>query len=247
MANMFWASFNLLIGILCLGWTLRRRQRREAFRFLAHLPAVVRTGGRTLPVTVEDLHEKGASLITSRFIKVGSEVDIDLDSMSLKGEVLYMVVRGDVRKYGVRFVDLDRSASDRIKVMTSLFLTEKIMKEKGEPPPTPLMRFFRLWKIRFRRRSKREPSLLPGVLVTNRGMVPFSAEDMSSYGLRVVTPCRLEDRHLIVEIDGKVFRYGKVVWEKEIALDGFRAYRYGVMFLKEGKRHDGDVLQNSAA
>ncbi len=244
-ANMFWASLNLSIGALCLLWTFGRKVRRTRFRFPANIPVVVRTSMRDIPVTVGDLHEEGASLITSRFIKVGEEIELEIGGSHLKGKVLYMVVKDGLRKYGIRFTDVDERSKDRVRLMALGLLITKLMRDRGTPPPTPLERFFSMWRFRFSRRRKRIPCQLPGVAVTSGSLTPFSAEDVSPDGLRVLTMRRIRDRHLILEIDGRVFRYGKVVWEKEISVNGFRAYRYGIMFL--GEAHDRTRHQYSAA
>lgn len=234
-ANIFWASVNLTLTFLALLWTLRRKQRRRNFRFPANVPAIVKYKEKEYPVTVLDINEEGASLI-SRVKGVRGKVKLLLEfediKLDLKGRVVYST-KGTHVRYGLEFVDLSEEEKDAIRDVSFRFLLTEFMKRTDCGGRTLLSFILRdLWRIRFRRTSRRKRVHLPGLVISGSGAVPFSTEDISDGGLKIVTLKRIRGGQVYVNVNGSV-RVGKVVWWDKLNFYGFTAYRYGIRFERQ--------------
>ena len=248
-ANIFWAGLNFGLAAACLLWTYGKKYLRKDFRFPANFPSKVEQNGFIFPATIEDLHEKGSALITTKVLERGNPVvmkirfeDIELE---VKGTVLYSVplTKRGLYRSGIRFENLTEENRDRIREFNFRFLLKKFMEDVGRIPETPAQKILDIIKLGyFKRKGKRVPYHIPGMVMAGNGFVPYTTEDVSDRGLRILTYKRLKQNgvtvHMGSPLEEKVIM-GRIVWERELNFYGIKAYRYGIRFEEASISQEG--------
>ena len=249
-ANMFWASINTAFAGLSLFWTLRKKHQREKFRFPANFPAMAEVSGVNTAVTVEDLHEGGAAILSQTPFERGNDVKISLsfqdEKLELKGRILYVKEIEDLGIYrlGVKFEGITMDEVRMIDLFNFRFLLKKYMEEHDRPEPTPISLIVSLFeKGLSRKRSKRFEVHMPGFIFMEGKFVPYTTEDVSDRGAKILTYEPINSKYLALNLgkgDEDYILNGRVVWSKEISFYGIKAYRYGVS-LSGSSHHEPDL------
>ncbi len=241
-ANIFWASLNVSIAVLCVLWTLRKKHKRKDFRFPANFPAMLKTGDSVTAVSVEDIHDKGCALIAPVSHKPGTRIDLDLAfqdiRLNLRGRVLYVKELEDLALYrlGVKLEDVGEEERRKIVSFNFRFFLKRFMRDHDLPSPTPFSLFFRLLgEKRPRRRSRRLPVKMPGLILAGDEFIPYASEDLSDEGIRIFTyrPLSSDTVHInLGGVESQGILSSRVVWLEELNFYGIKAYRYGLRFEK---------------
>ncbi|RLJ70091.1 cellulose synthase (UDP-forming) [Hydrogenivirga caldilitoris] len=241
-ANMFWASLNTGIAGACLFWTLHKRHQRERFRFPANFPAIARIKNTHTAVTVEDLHERGTALLSQIGFERGENIEVQISfkdrKLNLKGEVLYSkkIEESGLFKLGVRFNNITPEEEKVINLFNFRFLLKKYMEKHDKPSNTPISLVVSYLKEkRPKRRTKRLEIHRPGLVFVNGDFVPYTTEDISEQGLRILTYKPIESRYIslkVVSEGEESLVNGEILWSKEINFYGIKAYRYGVVLVQ---------------
>jgi cellulose synthase (UDP-forming) len=118
-----WATVNAgLLGSLVRS-LLKRRHRRQNYRFQVQLPLVAKMGSRTETVTTSDLSPTGVGWTASRWYGLGQRVKLTLLPVSsstpieLDATVTACRLAGAGFKVGAEFVDIDAEAERRVVLM----------------------------------------------------------------------------------------------------------------------------------
>jgi len=239
-ANIFWAGLNIGIAVTCLLWTFSKKYLRKDFRFPANFPAILEQNGFIIPAAVKDIHEKGAAIVTAIPLEKGRTANIKLrfedKELNLSGTVLYTLElsKGNLYRSGVKFENLTEEERDSIREFNFRFFLKKLMDDIDRVQETPAQKFMKIIKLEhFRRKGKRIPIQVPGVVSAENDSIPFTTEDVSDKGIRILTYNRLNGDvitvHMGSPLEEKALK-GRIVWEKELNFYGIKAYRYGISF-----------------
>ncbi len=244
-ANIVWASLNMSIASAYILWTTRKRYPRKEFRFPANFPALIEVNGTKGAVTLEDLHSKGAAIVTNLWINPEEEINLIIPfkdrELELKGKVVYSRRFGSAEFFrsGIEFGELSMSALKTIELFNFRFLLKRYMDDHDRPGPTPLETFMNLfgsWKTKPRR--QRIETHAPGIIYAGKEVVPYTTEDISEEGMRILTYRELTGRNVYVGQSrerGIKRTRGSVVWVRELSFYGIKAYRYGIKLENKGE------------
>ncbi len=242
-ANIFWALLNTGVASSCILWTLRKKHKRKNFRFPVNFPAMVRVNGISTAVSVEDLHEGGASLISPTDFERGQDIELNLipqdTDLIVKGIVLYAkrIEELALNRIGVRFYELDDEKKRKITALNFKFFLKKYMEDHDKPFHTPLsFAILLLTGEYFKRRSRRLEIHIPGLIFSHGEFIPYTTEDIGEWGIRILTYKKIPGEYISINFGGSdkyEVTTGKIVWAKEINFYGVKAFRYGIQFGKE--------------
>ncbi|EDP76252.1 glycosyltransferase [Hydrogenivirga sp. 128-5-R1-1] len=235
-ANIFWASLNLGIASTYVAWTTRKRFPRKEYRFPANFPAMVKSWEGNVPVTLEDLHGRGAAIISERRFNSGDELLLTIpfneSELKVEGKVIYSkpCAGGSFFRSGILFKELSPEALSAIETFNFRFLLKKYMEEHDRPSSTPLEVLLKLLNSpRARPRQRRKNMHAPGLLYVEGELIPYTTEDVSDKGMRLLTYREIRAKRVLVK-GGNLSKgvRGTIVWGQELYFHGIKAYRYGL-------------------
>lgn len=244
----FWVLFNTGIAGATIKFAHQKVQRRRAFRFPAHLPALAMDATGAAPdkrmVVVRDLHEGGASITSFERLDINSAIHLRIPlaekAVTVKGRVLHAqgpnTSDAPVFHFGVGFEDLTREVRDAILDFNFNHAVHRMMQDHSIINDTPVARLRdRLRKkflpLRHARFDCRIPGICSGV-GANPGL-PFVTEDLSSTGMSFFSFKKIEHETVSLRLfspAGEVATDGSVAWRREIDYHGKKGWRYGVKF-----------------
>ncbi len=235
-ANIFWASFNMSLAIGYIILVIKKKNRRNLYRFNAYLPVSIIHNNSELPSVLLDIHEKGAAVLIPN-----SKTNLNIDeTLSLKiyfghigvlieGKVRYKFINGYYSKIGLSFINVSEDQEDFIIRIKFVFLLKYFMKMIDKPSRTPLEIIFDLIKGKLIKEILRPEKTSLTAAFINNGTYKFPVILENKNGGDVVyllSPLRLGNcSGISVELDGLNARM-HIIAAKEESFNGYKLYKY---------------------
>ncbi|WP_457600888.1 glycosyltransferase [Hydrogenivirga sp.] len=234
-ANILWAGLNLFIASAYVLWTTKKSHDRSEFRFPANFPAILGENGDRKAVTVEDLNGGGAAVLTDTWLNPDESVILSIqpegENIEVKGRVVYSrkAGSGGLFRSGIAFESMEDKTRKEIEVFNFRFALKRYMEEHDRPAKTPFQALFDLFS-RKKHRGTRIRLHAPGLVSSGNARFPYTLEDVSEGGMRILTQGRLVGRQVSIRGShaGKGTLKGEIVWAREVSFYGIKAYRYGI-------------------